>query len=188
MLRPGARIVGIDDGPFERTPHSRVRIIAVLVRGAGRVDGIMSSHVTRDGFGATAAIVRMLRDGRFARQAQAVLTDGLAVGGFNMIDLPKLAEELRVPAIAVMRKAPNLEAIRQAMQHTSQAARRWRTLERAGPIHAADGLWFQVEGATAEVARGILRLSIADGSYPEALRLAHLIAGGLVTGASRGRA
>ena len=69
MLAAGARIVGIDDGPFERTPRAKVRSVAVLIRGAGRVDGVMSAHVVRDGFGATPAILHMLREGRFARHA-----------------------------------------------------------------------------------------------------------------------
>ncbi|MFW5738723.1 MAG: DUF99 family protein, partial [Myxococcota bacterium] len=119
---------------------------------------------------------------------QAVVLDGIAVGGFNVIDLPSLAESLGVPVVAVMRRRPNLEAIRQALQRTRHADRRWRVMQRAGPIHEADGLWFQVAGASPGLGRRILDLSSPFERYPEALRLAHLIGGALVHGSSRGGA
>jgi uncharacterized protein len=157
------------------------------MRGSTTVDGVLQTQVVRDGFGATDAIVRMLSEGRLGGQAQVVLTDGIAVGGFNVIDLPRVAATLGVPVVAVMRRAPKIAAVRSAILKTSHAQRRWRLVQAAGPIHLADGLWFQVAGAGPELARRILRLACGDRAYPEALRLAHLIAGAIATGCSRGR-
>lgn len=148
----------------------------------------MTSHVVRDGLGATRAMVRMLSEGRLAGQAQAVVLDGVAVGGFNVVDLPALSGALGIPVIAVMRRRPNLEAVRAAMLHTRHAARRIRVMERAGPIHEADGRFFQAAGASRGTARRILSIASPYGAYPEALRLAHLIAGAFVHGSSRGGA
>ncbi|MCK5902664.1 MAG: DUF99 family protein [Cocleimonas sp.] len=39
------------------------------------------------------------------------MIDGIAVGGFNIIDLPFLSEQLELPCIAIMRRLPNLVAI-----------------------------------------------------------------------------
>jgi len=187
MIGRNARIVGIDDGPFARRARAPVTVAGVLIRGAGRVDGVVTTRVVRDGFGATEAIARMLSTGRLAGQAQAVLLDGVAVGGFNVIDLPSLSSKLRVPVIAVMRRSPDLQAVRRAIGRCTQPERRWRIVQAAGAIHDADSLLFQVAGATAAEARRILEISIGEAQYPEALRLAHLIAGALVTGTSRGR-
>lgn len=187
MVKPGARIVGIDDGPFGCTPRAPVTVVGVLTRGAGRVEGVMTTRVVRDGMGATRAIGRMLTTGRLAGQAQAVLLDGIAVGGFNVVDLGCLAGMTGAPVIAVMRKEPDLDAVRRAILRTSNPQRRWRTLLAAGAIHQAGRLWFQVAGASVADACRILQVATCSTGYPEALRLAHLVAGAIVTGTSRGR-
>ncbi len=148
----------------------------------------MTSHVVRDGMRATATIRGMLTTGRLAHQAQAVVLDGIAVGGFNVVDLPRLSEALGVPVLAVMRRRPDLDAVRRALQRTTHAGRRWRVIERAGPIWEGDGMCFQVAGAPAGLARRILQVASPFERYPEALRIAHLIGGALARGTSRGGA
>jgi endonuclease V-like protein UPF0215 family len=49
-------------------------------------------------------------------------------------------------------------------------------------------LWVQRAGLTIEEARRIVKATTLHGNVPEPLRLAHLIAGGITTGRSRGRA
>lgn len=189
MLSPLSRIVGIDDSPFRNLGASaRVLVVGVLMRGASHVDGIVSTRVVRDGFGATRAIAAMLTTGRLAGQAQVVLLDGVAVAGFNIVDLQGLHRAVGVPVIAVMRRMPDVEAVRKALERTKSPARRWRLIERAGPIHRGRGLWFQVQGATPLDAAQMLGIASGDARYPEALRLAHLVGGGVVLGASRGGA
>ena len=61
-------------------------------------------------------------------------------------------------------------------------------MQRAGPIHEADGMYFQVAGCSPGLGRRILDLASPYERYPEALRLAHLIGGAMVTGTSRGGA
>lgn len=188
VFGPRSRIVGIDDGPFGAKPGSHVPVIAVLMRGGHRVEGVMTTRVVRDGMRATSTIARMLTSGRLANQAQAVVLDGIAVGGFNVVDLPSLADALSVPVVAVMRRRPNLAAVRRALERTRHASRRWETMQRAGPIHEGDGIFFQVAGASPGLARRVLALASPFESYPEALRIAHLVGGALVHGSSRGGA
>jgi endonuclease V-like protein UPF0215 family len=55
-------------------------------------------------------------------------------------------------------------------------------------MEPAAGVWVQRAGLTlAEAAAAIERLAV-HGNLPEPLRVAHLIAGGVGTGESRGRA
>ncbi len=184
---PRSRIVGVDDAPFGPKPGARVLLVGVLMSGP-KVDGVMTTHVVRDGVRATDAIERMLSTGRLANQAQVVVLDGVAVGGFNVIDLPSLAASLAVPVLAVMRRRPNLEAIRLALAKTRHGELRWRRMQRAGPIQEARGIFFQIAGASPGIGRRILQHASLDGGYPEALRLAHLIGGGVKLGVSRGGA
>ena len=67
-------------------------------------------------------------------------------------------------------------------------ARKWRLIQQAGPMEPCGRLWVQRAGlALGEAEALIARLAI-HGTIPEPLRVAHLIAGGMVTGRSRGRA
>jgi len=181
------RVVGLDDGPFVKRPRARVPLVGAVCAGT-RFEGMVFGRVVHDGFGATDEIVRLLVDGKFLPQLHLVLLDGIAVGGFNVIDLERLAATLKRPCVAVMRKAPDLAAVERVLGSLSQGARRLATLHRAGPIHSAPPFHFQVHGATpAEVSRVLPSLT-DRGLVPEALRLAHLIGSALVTGQSGRRA
>jgi hypothetical protein len=129
----------------------------------------------------------MLTGGRYANQAQAIVLDGIAFGGFNVVDLPYVAEQCGVAVLAVMRKKPDLQAVRAAISRTTGPQRRLELLNNAGPIHEALGLWFQCAGASPQVATEILRVSMGEARYPEALRVAHLVAGAFSKGTSRGQ-
>ena len=67
----------------------------------------------------------------------------------------------------------------------------WRRLARvarAGPVRVAGPIFCQPVGIELARAREMLALTTHHGNLPEPIRLAHLIAGGVVTGESRHRA
>jgi len=181
------RVVGFDDAPFEKKPRARVPLVGVVCAGT-RFEGMVFGHVVRDGFGATDEIVRLLIDGKFLPQLHLVLLDGIAVGGFNVVDLERLSRELQRPCVSVMRKHPDVAAVERVLGSLSRGSSRVATLRRAGSIHSAPPFHFQVHGATpAEIAR-VLPTLTDRGHVPEALRLAHVIGTALVTGQSGRRA
>jgi endonuclease V-like protein UPF0215 family len=142
----------------------------------------------RDGFGATAAIAQMLLGSKFLPQLHLVLLDGVAVGGFNVIDLPALSEAVGLPCAAIMRKLPNMAAVEAALSTLSSPARRLATLRRAGIIHQHGPWTFQVCGAPPDALSDALARLTDRGHVPEALRLAHLIGAAVRTGQSGRRA
>lgn len=186
--RPNVRVLAIDDAPFPYRGPARVRLVGVLSRGPHLVEGVFTTTIVRDGWGATRAIARMVERNGLAVQARFILIDGLSVGGFNLVDLPKLAEETGCAALAVMRRPPDMDAFLRAMARLPNLERRRAVMEKAGPIHAADQAWFQCAGCEPEVGRTLLATLTHQGRTPEPLRVAHLIAAGLVLGRSRGRA
>ena len=144
--------------------------------------------VRRDGWRATDAVVGLLAGRKFLPQLHLVLLDGIAFGGFNLVDLPRLAAVLQRPCVAVMRKQPDLPAMERAARLLPRPEVRLRVLRRAGPIHVSGPFVFQVHGAEArEIAPALARLT-DRGHVPEALRLAHLIGGALAYGESGKRA
>jgi endonuclease V-like protein UPF0215 family len=66
--------------------------------------------------------------------------------------------------------------------------RKWALLELAGEMQPLERVWVQRVGLDEAVARRFLRESTVHGALPEPLRVAHLIAGAIGTGVSRGRA
>jgi len=181
------RAIGFDDAPFGRRPGSPVRLCGVVCAGT-RFEGLVVGRVRRDGWNATGEIVRLLAGGKFLPQLHLVLLDGVAFGGFNVVDLEALAARLGLPCVAVMRRPPDLVAVRRALSRLPRPARRLALLARAGPVHARAPFAFQVRGADPEpVAEALARLT-DRGHVPEALRLAHLVGAALARGESGRRA
>lgn len=116
------------------------------------------------------------------------MLQGIALGGFNVVDIQRLHRLVGLPVLVVARKRPGLAAIRAALLgHVPGGARKWALIEKAGPMEPAAGLWVQCAGLSITEAQAAIRSGAVQGKLPEPLRLAHLIAGGLVAGESRGR-
>lgn len=181
------RAVGFDDAPFDPARRGDVAIAGVVCAGT-RFEGLVWGRVRRDGWNATDALVGLLAGGKFLPQLHLVLLDGIAFGGFNVVDLAALSGALRRPCVAVMRRPPDLAAVERAVRNLPRPERRLELLRRAGPVHAGGAFTFQVCGAEPEAtARALARLT-DRGAVPEALRLAHLVAGAVRTGESGKRA
>jgi endonuclease V-like protein UPF0215 family len=94
-----------------------------------------------------------------------------------------------VPVLVVARKRPDLPAIRRALlTKVPGGARKWALIERAGEMEPLDGVFIQRTGMELARARSFLCACTLHGALPEPLRVAHLIAGAIATGQSRGRA
>jgi uncharacterized protein len=204
-------VIGFDDGPFPRDHRGDVLLVGVICSGT-RVDGIVSGRVRRDGANATRRMIDMVRGSQFARNVRAVLLQGIAVAGFNVVDVHELAEAVGVPVLVVTRRMPDLGSVRRALfsdtppgrPRVPGAVRKWRLIESAGAIEllgsseraarrsgigaAGPRLFVQRAGLSLEGARKIVERTTLHGNIPEPLRVAHLIAGGITTGKSRGRA
>ena len=186
-LPPFPRAAGFDDAPFVKRPGAHVPLVGVVCAGT-RFEGLVWGGVRRDGWTATDEVCRLLVGGKFLAQLHLVLLDGIAFGGLNMVDLPRLAHTLGKPCVAVMRRLPDLEGMERAMRQRPRAERRLELLRRAGPIHQLGGFTFQVQGAEPPwVAQALARLT-DRGRVPEALRLAHLIGSAVITGERSKRA
>jgi uncharacterized protein len=183
-----SNVIGIDDAPFDRAHRGDVRVVgAVLAR--TRLDGVVIDRVRRDGANSTARITSMVRGSPFHHHAQAIALNGIALAGFNVVDLELLSASLDRPVIAIARRKPDLAAIERALKtRVPGGDRKWRLIVKAGPMEPIEGVFVQRAGLSlAEVRRFLIDTRI-HGSLPEAIRVAHLIAGAIGSGVSRGRA
>ncbi|NET57603.1 MAG: DUF99 family protein [Symploca sp. SIO2E6] len=177
------RVIGFDDAPFSRDAGGKVAIAGVVCAGT-RFEGMVWGEVEQDGWDGTDTILRLLLGRKFLPQLHILLLDGIAFGGFNIIDLPELAEELQLPCVAVMRRMPDLPAVEQAIRRLPEPELRLQLLQKAGTIYNYPPFCFQVCGATPEITFSVLKKLTDCGKVPEALRLAHLIGAAVVKGES----
>lgn len=202
-------VIGFDDGPFAREHRGDVMLVGVVCSGT-RVDGIVRGQIRRDGANATRTMIDLVTRSQFGAHIQAVLLQGIAVGGFNVVDVHALSRALEVPVLVVTRKKPDLAAVRRALfspdpkarPSVRGAARKWKLIEAAGTLELIESsrrsrrtgapppphVFVQRAGLSLAEARRVLLSTTLHGNIPEPLRLAHLIAGGITTGTSRGRA
>lgn len=180
-------MVGFDDAPFARTHRGDVMIVGAVYSGL-RLDGVMRSKVRRDGANATRELTRALSRSRFASHLQLIMLQGIAMAGFNVVDIARLHAQLEIPVLVVARRAPDLAAIRRALlQRVAGGRRKWQLIERAGPMEAVGGVFVQRAGIElADVTRLLERLAV-NGRMPEPLRVAHMIASAVTLGESRRR-
>lgn len=186
--RRWSHVIGVDDAPFPRDHRGDVLVVGVAVSGA-RVDGVLSTRVRRDGANATDALAEMIRGSQFFAHLHAVLMQGIALAGFNVVDIHRLSDELAKPVLVMARRPPDMAAIRRALlDHVRGGAAKWELIEKAGPMEPVGRVLVQRAGLDLDEAATLLATFSQEGNVPEPLRLAHLIAGGVTTGRSRGRA
>jgi len=179
MTRVLNHAVGFDDGPFLPDHRGDIDLIGAVFASDCLV-GVLRSRVRRDGANATERIARMTEESRYLEQLHLVLLQGIAVAGFNVVDIHALAQRLTLPVVVVMRRHPDMQAVRDALLDKVPGGRRkWQLIEKAGPIREAVGVWLQCAGVSHEdAAKAVARLAL-HGRMPEPLRVAHLIAGGI---------
>lgn len=177
------RAIGFDDAPFVRRAEQPVSVAGVVCAGT-RFEGMVWGQVQPDGWDATDVLCKMLIRSKFLPQIHIILLDGISLAGFNVVDLPLLAEKVKRPCVAVMRRHPDLSAVEFAMRRLPEPERRLKLLHRAGLIYHYCPFFFQVCGVSPAVTAGVLARLTDCGHVPEALRLAHLITSAVVKGES----
>jgi endonuclease V-like protein UPF0215 family len=183
-----ANVVGFDDAPFAREHRGDVAVFGTVYADTV-LEGVLSGHVQRDGRNSTEALAQMLLGSKFREHVQCVLLQGIALAGFNVVNLHELHARIGRPVLVVARRKPNLASIKRALHtHVPGGARKWALIEAAGPMERCGEIYVQRMGLTPEQALATVRRHAQKGHLPEPLRVAHLIAGGVTDGVSRGRA
>ncbi len=183
---PRRHVLSIDDGPFEKFKDREVLAVGVITAGRDLVEGILTTRLNVDGEAATERLARWITESRFRPVLRVLLLNGISIAGLSIVDLPELNRRTGLPVIAVNRKLPQNREITEALQ-AAGFPHRIPLLDRAGPPHAFGSIYFSCSGIEPEEAREILQGEEGRSYLPEGLRLAHIIAQGVILGESRGR-
>ncbi|KYK31284.1 MAG: DUF99 family protein [Theionarchaea archaeon] len=181
-IKPQIRILGIDDGSL---CGEEILLVGVVFRGGFWIDGLLSCWIERDGTDATDKIINMVSTTKH-EDLRVIMTDGITFAGFNTIDIQKIAQKTSLGIIPVMRKMPDFEKIDRALDNFPDKKERWHCIERAGPVHSIPVhrgvLYFQYAGLERDEAVKIIELTCMHSQLPEPVRVAHIIATGIIRG------
>ena len=187
-IKSQIRILAIDDSPLI---YEKVTIIGAFFRGGEQLDGVLCGKITKDGMDATEVFIRMINGSKYHTQIRAILLDGVTYAGFNPVDITNLFNETGVPVISFMRSCPDLDKIKLALKNLPYSDKRWEIIQNAGKIYKIkqeNPVFMQLCGVDKESAVKIITMTSTHSNIPEPLRVAHLIATGVVLGESTGKA
>ncbi len=190
-IKAEIRILGVDDAPFPPHTTQQVMIVGTVFRAGEWLDGVLRTYIRGDGNDATRRIIEMINRTRHKDQLGVIMLDGITFGGFNVINIQEIFNRTGIPVIVIMRKYPNLEKIKIALKHFADWEKRWENILAAGKIYAIknqETIYIQICGISLEDAEKIVKLSSTRSAIPEPIRVAHIIAAGVVTGESKGSA
>ena len=175
------RVVGVEDGSFQKGVTDNALLIAVLLTGS-KIERVKACKINVDGLDATQKLCELLNGWRF----DAILLAGVSFAGFNVIDPEKICERFCKPVIIITRTKPRNQAVKRALQkHFEDWQVRWKIFEK---LEAARKVVTSAWGAPVymEVVRGniewssnLARALVIYGRVPEPLRVARLVARGL---------
>lgn len=184
MLKEGIRLLAIDDSPFSKKDKDALAV-GVLGR-KGVIEGIISFRIKVDGPDSTKKIISKVKTSRFCNQIGIIVLHGITLAGLNLVDIVELNQKLKIPIIEITRKTPSRKRLWNAMQTAGlkDLIRRKKVLDRMEdnmPSVRSGGFHVQYLG----IGRKDLEKHLDDSiSF---LRLAHIIASGVVKGESKGR-
>ncbi len=182
-----SNIIGFDDAPFDHDYVGQVNVIGAVFTGL-LMTGVVIGQVEKDGADAAEELVRLVAGSRFAEHVQLVMLQGIALAGFNVVDVHYLHRQLGLPILVVARKLPDMDSVKKALvTQVRDGEQKWGLIEKLGPMEPAGRVYVQRVGLTATEAAQVVERFAVYSHLPEPLRTAHLIAGAVAGGQSRGR-
>ena len=190
-MKSQIRLLGIDDSPFT-FKDKIIPVIGVIMRGGEYLECVLKEEVTVDGTDATDTCIKMIKNTRYKEQIRAVLLDGVALGGFNLVDIEKIFLDTNLPVITITRDKPDIQKIENALKkHFSDWEKRFNLIKK-GKLHKINTkhnpIFIKTIGINLKQAKEIIKISTIRGVIPEPIRVAHLIASGITRGESYGKA
>jgi endonuclease V-like protein UPF0215 family len=186
-MKKEARVVGFDDASFNKFKDKSVLVIGTFYRGGNFIDGVISLNVKIDGDDSTEKLAAAIKKSKFYTQLQAVLLDGIAFGGFNVVDIKELGRKTGLPVIVVIRRMPDLKKIISTLKKL-KFDKKIRLIEKAGEVCKIGDVYCQYSGCEKEFVGKLIKITSTHSKIPEPIRVAHLIGAGIIMGESKGRA
>ena len=148
------------------------------------IDGFVMGHSTVGGNDATDVILSMYEElGR--SDVSFLLISGIIISSYNMIDVKRISEKTGLPIIAITHNES--DGIEDVIKHHFPDSYKSKLAEYSKlgsrekiTLHTSHNLYIRNEGCTVLEAKQILDKITSQGSIPEPLRIAQLLANTLL--------
>ena len=154
-IKEGMFTVGIDDASHKKGDKT-CELFFVFCRGR-YIERISHFPIDVDGFNATETIVNTLKP--TLEFFTLIAIHGITVGGFNLIDLQCLYDQLKKPIIAITENKPHGRAIFDAISKLPDVDKRKEIIQHAGPMFTysskfgTNDVFYYVKGITEDMRR-----------------------------------
>lgn len=168
------------------TLQSKKSILAgVVMRRDFVIDGFVFGKATLEGNDATDEILRMFE--KLSRpDISYLLVSGIIISLYNFVDLKKISESLSLPVIGITYQ--DSEGIEDAIKHHfpdsyESKLQDYQNLKQREKItlHTSYDVFVRREGCNLSDVKNLLNQLTLQGSFPEPLRVAQLLARTLLT-------
>ncbi len=175
--------IGFDDAAFELNINAKyTQLIGVVCQGT-RMVNVVRSEIMIDGNDATEKLIKLVK--QYEKHVQYILTHTITFGGFNLINLNHVYNELNKPIIAINDRKVDIDSVIKALKkrfpdsyekkihHILDSGNLYNT-----EINTAGGtskIFFHSKGIEINEIELLLQKICLDSKLPECVRLAHLI-------------
>lgn len=181
-VKRGMHVVAIDDSPHHKGQEKSF-LCFVFTMGT-LLDKVLSARIRVDGIDGTDAIIKTLADENL--NYSVILTHGITIGGFNLIDINKLHIALGVPIISITENTPKGDLFIKAISNLDNKERRLEIVKNAGEMYeyktkfGKKPLFFYCKGISKEESKKIILILSKRSRLPEPLLMAHKIASAFI--------
>lgn len=167
-----------------RQDSNKSILSGVVMRRDFVIDGFVFGSTTLDGDDSTESILKMYEDLK-RPDISYVLISGLIISMYNIIDIKKIYESLKIPIIGVTYNES--EGIEEAIKHhfPNSFESKIKNYQKLGPrkkirLHTSSDVFIRKEGCEFSDVTHLLDELTLQGSFPEPLRVAQLLAKSLL--------
>jgi len=175
--------IGIDDATFDlKSSSKKTQLIGVICQGV-RVVSVKKTEIEIDGLDATEKLIDLVRQSE--EHVQFILTHTITFGGFNLINLSRVYNELEKPIIAFNESEVDIEAVVKALKKNFPKSydKKIQQIIGSGNLYKTDvktaggisNIYFQAKGIEINEVEILLKKVCIDSKLPECVRIAHLI-------------
>ncbi len=190
-MKTSLKTLGVDDGYFpptyKKSGNKKTLLVAVSCEGVN-LTSVRIGSITVDGLDGTSSVLECVKSPETTTYA-AIFLDGITYAGFNVVDPKVIYSETSTPVVTVFKHRLDLELIKKALiRNFDDWTERYRTIEEnylnSGEIVTPKGnLLISCVGISHANALKIILDTQNINQYPEALRVADVIASGLTRNA-----
>lgn len=181
--KKASRALGISECFIKRLSEKSI-LAGVVLRSDLIIDGFTFSRATVGGMDATDSIIEMYR-ALNRDDINVLMLNGCVISWYNVVDLQRVHVETGLPLICVTyEESPGLEKYFMEL-FPEDYERRIEIYHKNGSrtpirLHTGFDVYVRFYGMSADEAKGILNKFTLHGAVPEPLRIARLLARGIM--------